>query len=344
MIGIILTVIAILILIVLAYIIYVYAQYHRIPDDQALEIMEGATSELETGQTYKVMTFNIGYASYPANYDFFMDGGKQSRAYSKQAVYEALDEDLRLIQAAEPDFITVQEIDWEGDRSRRVDQPAYFRKALPDYNSVLAQNYDSAYLFYPLTKPIGKAKSGLMTLAKYEVESSRRYQLPIESNFSKFFDLDRAFSLTFLPIKDSDKKMVLVNTHMSAFIKDQVIQREQLKTLFRALEKHQKAGDYVICGADYNHVLAGEAHPEFTWLKPFPKDELPEGLRVIAPNNAASVRSNGIPYDKENPKNTFGIIDGFIVSDNVRDIQIQTIFNDFKSSDHHPVVMEFSLN
>ena len=29
-------------------------------------------------------------------------------------------------------------------------------------------------------------------------------------------------------------------------------------------------GDYVICGADYNHALAGKAHPELTWMKEFP--------------------------------------------------------------------------
>lgn len=56
-----------------------------------------------------------------------------------------------------------------------------------------------------MTKPIGKAKSGIMTYSKYEIESSTRYKLPIETNFNKFFDLDRAFAVSILPIKNSDK-------------------------------------------------------------------------------------------------------------------------------------------
>ncbi|GBG96764.1 endonuclease/exonuclease/phosphatase family protein [Lactococcus termiticola] len=345
MLEIFLIIIAVFILLILAYIIYVYAQYHRIPDNQPLEIenQEKSSEPVEVGKVYNIMTYNIGYASYPAEYDFFMDGGSNSRAFSRAAVLGALKEDLDLIKEANPDFIGLQEVDWEGDRSWQVDQPTYFKQELPDYASSLAQNYDSAYLFYPIKKPIGKAKSGLLTLSKYRLESATRFQLPIEQNFAKFFDLDRAFSVNIFPVKASDKKLVIINTHLSAFIKNQVIQREQLLTLFSMLEKYQKAGDYVICGGDFNHVLAGEAHPELTWLKPFPLADLPEGLRALAPTNGPTVRSNGTPYDKENPKNTFGIIDGFILSDNIKEKEIRTISNDFKSSDHHPVLMSFEL-
>ena len=66
------------------------------------------------------------------------------------------------------------------------------------FTSVLTQNYDSAYLFYPVTKPIGKAKSGIMTYSKYEIESSTRYKLPIETNFNKFFDIPNVFLGFFL--------------------------------------------------------------------------------------------------------------------------------------------------
>ncbi len=104
---------------------------------------------------------------------------------------------------------------------------------------------------------------------------------------------------------------MIFNTHLSAFIKDQKIQRQQLTTLFDAMKKYVDAGDYVICGADYNHVLAGKAHPELTWMKEFPTADLTKGMRVVAPTNAPTVRSLDVPYVKSNPKNTFGIIDGF---------------------------------
>ena len=331
------------ILIIGVYFGYAYAQYHRIPDKQTQAIDNPKTSQVELGKTYKIMTFNIGYGSYPPSFSFFMDGGPDVRAYSKKAVVAAIDEDVRLIKYQNPDFGNIQEIDWQGDRSQHVDEPKLVRHQLSKYSSVLTQNYDSAYLFYPLTKLIGAAKSGILTYSKYKINNSMRYQLPIETNFNKFFDLDRAFDVNILAIKDSDKKFVIFNTHLSAFIKDQKIQREQLLQLFDKMAEYVAAGDYVICGADYNHVLAGKAHPELTWMKEFPTQHLPKGLRVVAPTNAPTVRSLDFPYNANHPQNTFGIIDGFLVSDNIRALNVKTVNNQFKSSDHQPVVMNFEL-
>ncbi|PCS00912.1 endonuclease/exonuclease/phosphatase family protein [Lactococcus fujiensis JCM 16395] len=334
---------AILFLIVGGYVTYAYVQYHRIPNNVAVKVENPQRQKVELGKSYKMMTFNIGYGSYPPSFSFFMDGGPDVRAYSKQAVKDAINEDIRLIKSEQPDFGNIQEIDWQGDRSQHVDEPQMVQSALSEYTSVLTQNYDSAYLFYPLTDPIGKAKSGILTYSKYQIDSSRRYQLPMETNFNKFFDLDRAFDVNVLPIKDSSKHFVIFNTHLSAFIKDQKIQRQQLTTLFDAMKKYVDAGDYVICGADYNHVLAGKAHPELTWMKEFPTADLTKGMRVVAPTNAPTVRSLDVPYVKSNPKNTFGIIDGFLVSENIKEFSVKTIDNDFKSSDHQPVVMNFEL-
>ncbi|QDK71420.1 endonuclease/exonuclease/phosphatase family protein [Lactococcus protaetiae] len=336
-------ILGLLIVIVGGYFIYAYAQYHRLPNDIKETINRPKVEQVELGKTYKMMTFNIGYGSYPPSFSFFMDGGPDVRAYSKQAVKDAINEDIRLIKTQNPDFGNIQEIDWQGDRSQHVDEPKMVRDALTDYSSVLTQNYDSAYLFYPVTKPIGKAKSGIMTYSKYKIESSTRYKLPIETNFNKFFDLDRAFDVNILPIKNSDKKFVIFNTHLSAFIKDQKIQKQQLLTLFDSMQKYVDAGDYVICGADYNHALAGKAHPELTWMKEFPTENLTKGMRVVAPTNAPTVRSLDVPYDAKNPKNIFGTIDGFLVSDNIKSLDVKTIDNQFKSSDHEPVVMNFEL-
>lgn len=335
--------VGVLLLVVVAYVIYAYAQYHRIPDNVKQTVDNNQTTQVELGKSYKMMTFNIGYGSYPPSFSFFMDGGPDVRAYSKTSVESAINEDIRLIKKENPDFGNIQEIDWEGDRSRQVNEPQMVRNALPEYGSVLTQNYDSAYLFYPVTDPIGKAKSGILTYSKYEINTATRYQLPMETNFNKFFDLDRAFSVSELPIKNSNKIFVIFNTHLSAFIKDQKIQRNQLLTLFKVMQKYVDAGDYVICGADYNHALAGEAHNELTWMKTFPTEDLSKGMRVVASTNAPTVRSLDHPYDQKSPQNIFGIIDGYLVSSNIKDLSVKTIDNEFKSSDHQPVVMNFQL-
>lgn len=332
--------IAVIIVVVGGYFIYVYAQYHRIPDNQKMTVENRQMKKVELGKTYKMMTFNIGYGSYPPDFTFFMDGGKEVRARSANAVKSAIDEDVNLVKKVNPDFANIQEIDWNGDRSQHVNEPQMVRSQLSDYSTVLTQNYDSAYLFYPVLNPIGKAKSGIMTLSKYQIDHSQRYQLPIQTNFDKFFDLDRAFDVNVLPIANSNKKFVIFNTHMSAFITDQKIQKEQLLKLFDSMQSYVNAGDYVICGADYNHVLSGKAHPELTWMKEFPTANLTKGMRVVAPTNAPTVRSLDVPYGKNS---TLGTIDGFLVSDNIKDLDVKTVFNSFKSSDHNPVQVSFEL-
>ncbi|WP_228407412.1 endonuclease/exonuclease/phosphatase family protein [Lactococcus insecticola] len=337
----ILALIVLVIIIVAGYIAYVYLQYHRIADDQSLPVKNARQTEQVTANTScKIMSFNIGYGSYPADYTFFMDGGKEVRARSKQDVLANLTEDNQLMTAENPDFINLQEVDYEGDRSFKVNQPDFFTKKNQDYSSVFANNYDSAYLFYPVTQPIGKAKSGLLTLSKAKVNQARRFSLPIEKNFNKFFDLDRALSVSEISVANG-KTLYLYNVHMSAFIKDEVIQKAQLTKLFDNMKQHADAGDYVICGGDYNHVLSGKAHPELTWMKAFPTDKLAKNMRVVAPTNAPSVRSNGTVYGDHS---TLGVIDGFLVTDNIKDTSIKTVQNNFKSSDHNPVVMTFELN
>ena len=76
-----------LVLIVLAYVIYVFAAYYRVEDMQKLGVahcdaasaapMEGAP---QTGVTYRVSSANVGFGAYSADYSFFMDGGKEQQA------------------------------------------------------------------------------------------------------------------------------------------------------------------------------------------------------------------------------------------------------------------------
>ncbi|GAX46709.1 endonuclease/exonuclease/phosphatase family protein [Pseudolactococcus reticulitermitis] len=340
MIKIILGLLILLILIVGSYIAYVYLQYNRLPDKQTLTVKKAQhAKQISANQPYKIMTFNIGYGAYPADYTFFMDGGQEVRARSKADVLANLTEDNRLVTTENPDFINLQEVDYEGDRSFKVNQPDFFTEKNPNYTSSFANNYHSAYLFYPITQPIGKAKSGLLTLSKGQITQATRYSLPIETNFNKFFDLDRAFSVNEVAVENG-KKLFIYNVHLSAFIKDEVIQAAQLTKLFDNMKAHADAGDYVICGGDYNHVLSGKAHPELTWMKPFPTAKLSKNMRVVAPTNEPSVRSNGTVYGDHS---TLGVIDGFLVTENVKTLNIQTIQNDFKSSDHNPVVMTFEL-
>ncbi|EOH99284.1 hypothetical protein UAW_00434 [Enterococcus haemoperoxidus ATCC BAA-382] len=346
-------ILAIFIAIILAYVGYVYFSYSRTADNLPIEINQKAkVKQASTDKEYKITTFNIGYGSYTPDYTFFMDGGKQSKAVSKDSVIENISGVIDTTKKISPDFALFQEVDEKATRSRNVDEVAQLNQQFRDYSSVFASNYDSAFLMYPILDPIGKSKSGILTLSNNIIEASTRYSLPIETNFNKFFDLDRAFTVSKIPVENG-KYLMLYNVHLSAYIKDQKIQKEQVHKLFDHMENEYKKGNYVVCGGDFNHDLLdsstetfkNDTTEEYTWLQPFPKKELPENLKVAALSErkipVPSVRNLDKPYKKG--ESFVALIDGFIISENVENVSGKVIDAEFKNSDHNPVVMMFKL-
>lgn len=352
-IKILLSILSIIMAIILAYVGYVYFSYSRIADELSVKIVQKAKmKQVSTNKEYRVTTFNIGYGSYTPDYTFFMDGGKQSKAVSKESVIENISGVTELTKSLMPDFALFQEVDKKATRSHGVDEVIQINQAFTNYSSVFATNYDSAFLMYPVLDPIGKSKSGILTLSNNEIETSTRYSLPIETNINKFFDLDRAFTVTKIPVENGSYLM-LYNVHLSAYIKDQKIQKEQVHKLFDHMENEYKQGNYVVCGGDFNHDLLNsstetfknDSKEEYTWLQPFPKKELPKNLHVAAlsetKNPVPSVRNLDKPYQKG--KSFVALIDGFIISDNVENLNGKVIDGGFNYSDHNPVELTFKL-
>lgn len=200
-----------LVLIVLAYVIYVFAAYYRVEDMQKLGVahcdaasaapMEGAP---QTGVTYRVSSANVGFGAYSADYSFFMDGGKESRARSRQAVDENMRGEVSLVKDLSPDFALFQEVDIYGTRSWHIAEDAYLDDVMgnSEFNKVFAQNYDSPYLFYPLINPHGANQSGIVTLSRHPISSAVRRSLPIETGIMKLVDLDRCYSVSRVPMEN----------------------------------------------------------------------------------------------------------------------------------------------
>ena len=59
-----------------------------------------------------------------------------------------------------PDFILIEEVDKNATRSSHYDEEAALRNMLEGYDSTFTVNFDSPYLFYPLSKPHGKSYGG----------------------------------------------------------------------------------------------------------------------------------------------------------------------------------------
>ncbi len=110
--------------------------------------------------------FNDGadYGSaYEDDYGFFMDGGHESWAWSKERLDANLKRIGSLLAEQGSNFYLIQEVDIGSTRSYRFDERTYLTAALNGLTYTWAQNYDSPFLFYPFYQPHGASKSCLMT-------------------------------------------------------------------------------------------------------------------------------------------------------------------------------------
>jgi endonuclease/exonuclease/phosphatase family metal-dependent hydrolase len=252
----------------------------------------------------------------------------------------------------DPDFILFQEIDVDSTRSYHINQYELLAEGFPTYSRVRAINYDSAYLMYPILEPHGASYSSIVTFSRFSVQSSVRRSLPISTSFSKFLDLDRCYSVSRV-LTESGKELVIYNVHSSAYGGSDEIRTAQMTMLLSDMKAEYDKGNYVICGGDFNHDFTGDSTQmlnsgmgtlDFGWAQPFPEELIPEGFsRAISYKDGETnptCRDCDVPYEEGN----FTIIvDGFIISDNVRVVEVENIVTGFTYSDHNPVVMKFAL-
>ena len=346
-------VILLAILVAGGYVAYVFLTYSRIPDNQTLEVKGSSTETAKVGEEYTVVSYNLGFGAYTADFTFFMDGGSESRAKSKDSVIKCINGSADIALSYEPDFVLFQEVDFDSTRSHHVDQRELIYDkfdAAGSYDSVFAQNYHSAYLMYPVQKPHGASNSGILTESRFDITSSLRRSLPIATSFKKILDLDRCYDISRIPVEDG-KELILINLHLSAYGTDASQGNAQLEMLFDDMKKEYDKGNYVICGGDFNHDFTGTSKEyfnpgstaDYTWCQPFPDDIIPKGF-IKCDNYAegmiSSTRNTNIPYSKD----SFTVIlDGFLVSDNITVNYVQNIDKGYRYTDHNPVVMKFVL-
>ena len=348
-----------LLVILLSYVAYLAVGYYRIADNLAVTVTNNKEEMVALDTTYKISTYNIGFGAYSHDFSFFMDSGemkdgtkvsgKHSRAKNKADVLKNTTGAIETISAENVDFAFFQEVDLKADRSHFVNQYEMICESFDAYSSSFVENMHTRFLCYPFSEPIGSIKSGQATLSKYKISSAYRHSFPIDESFvEKFFDLDRCFEVNYLPIQNSEKMLVLINLHMSAYDEGGKIREKQLDMLLSFMEKEYENGNYVIAGGDWNHDIANSINtfasqqkvPE--WVKEINESELSTHLSfAVGDNSVATCRSTDMPYEKG--VNYTVILDGFLVTDNVRVDSVVNIDTDFEFSDHNPATMTFTL-
>lgn len=341
----------VLLLTVGGYVSYLFISYKRLPDHQELSVAAPVENLATTGESIKVASWNMGFGAYVKDYSFFMDGGNESRVRSKEDVYNNIGAMAKILQDIGADIMMLQELDVDATRSYHVDETALLMNEMTDYSAVFAQNYDSAYLFYPLTQPHGASKAGMLTLSRYRIISALRRSLPVETGITKFFDLDRCYSISRISVENG-KTLCLYNIHLSAYTSDGTIVIEQMERLMEDIAGEYAAGNYIVVGGDFNKDLLndssqifGVSGEEYTWAQPLPFEMIPEGFSLVSSldknNPVPSCRNADKPYVEG--ESFVLMVDGFIVSDNIKVNDCRVWDAGFEYSDHNPVVMEIEL-
>ena len=347
------------------YIGYISIQFYRLPAelDVTDEIHHQVTTAVELDTSYHIATYNIGFGAYTRDFSFFMDSGEMldgtklsgtgSKAASKEVVLANTEGVINVISEHQPDFMFFQEVDIDATRSHHVNQYELLQNSFTEYASTFAYNFHSAFLFYPILDPHGATDAGIATFSKHQIDSSIRYKLPIDESFpNKFFDLDRCFMVTKIPVAGG-KTLVLINVHLSAYDEGGIVRQAQMQLLTTILEAEYQNDNYVIVGGDFNHDIASSLNtfpteqkvPE--WVYVLEESQLPTGYRFASSNAKPTCRSTDMAYI---PGVNYTVtIDGFIVSNNVETVQVENITTlgaediSFMYSDHNCVVLEFQL-
>lgn len=295
---------------------------------------------------YSILIYNIGYCGLGAEMDFFYDGGTKVRDTEDNTRRNLYNITSWLRENNFIDFIMLQEVDFKARRSYKINQIENFNLSLADYFPFFAINYKCRFVPVPLTKPMGKVESGLLTLSKYVPASSERYSFP--GNYSwpvNTFQLDRCF-LVNRYLLENGKELLVINTHNSAY-DDGTLRSQQKAYLKKFLEAEEQKGNYIIVGGDWNEcppefIPAFEGHVFDTVdLYYIDKTYMPDGWKWSYDNTEPTNRRVITSYEKG--KCPVTLIDFYLTSPNIEVVRCKGVSTDFAFSDHQPVFLQFRL-
>lgn len=296
-----------------------------------------------------ILSWNIGYACLGDNADFFMDGGKSVFTASKERLNENIHSIANEIKNLSPHVIFLQEIDLPSTRSKGVNEVNFFQKEFPFHESSFCNNYKCVFVPFPFP-PLGKIDSGIMTLSLFEGSKAERVQLPIPFKWPvRIANLKRCLLINRFPIKNSQKEIVLINLHLEAYDEGSG-KKKQAELLTSILFEEMQKGNYVVAGGDFNQIFSTIEVSKFKtypgkWQAPkFEVQEFTDAFYFLMDSLTPSCRSLDRPHEGLS-KNDFQyyVIDGFIVSKNIKVKEFSCIDFDFKNTDHNPVLLKIEL-
>lgn len=302
-------------------------------------------SALSAGQSLTVCSWNIGYGGLGKESDFFMDGGSMVAPPSQDIVRKNLEGIREFVSSTDADAWLFQEMDMNSARTGGQNQFRLLDHTVAG-SSAFAYNYKCLFVPIPFP-PMGRVESGIATMTGLLMDSEpERISLPCPFSWPvRTANIKRCLLVTRLDVEDTDKELVLVNLHLEAYESGEgrIAQTKQLMDLMQ--EEYAK-GNYVIAGGDFNQTFPGalDLYPIQDAEKWTPgvleESVLPEGWQFAYDSAAPTCRLLDRPYS---PECQLYVIDGFILSPNVRADSVETLSLDFEYSDHNPVRLDVTL-
>lgn len=357
---------SVIIVFLIGFIITLQLFEFRPEDIKVLDVQEsGQSVQIQSDQTITILTFNTGYASLSQTEDFVMDGGEKAKMDSKEEVEANINGISSILLQEDADIYLLQEVDTDSKRSYEINQYEHYQSLLA-MNNAFAYNYRSIFVPFPLnpSQMMGKVNSGITTFSKFEIDEATRIQLPGSFPWPvRLANLKRALLITRLPIEGSDKDLVVINAHLSAY-DDGNMRVQELEALQNIMSDAYENGDYVIVGGDFNQTFpaalnayenqdnyqytpAYELIEEDLW-EAFPLNPTwfnENNYQLIADALIPTCRLLHQPYDTINHENNqYYLIDGFIASSNIQVLSYETLDEDFMYSDHNPVKITIQFN
>ncbi len=337
-----------IIILIVGFAIFIgYISFTDYSPDEKTVLQENTSGEtIPAGKELSLLIWNIGYGGLDNSMDFFYDGGQQVKPPIKNLI-QNLSAVTDFVDGCDSiDFYLFQEVDVDSKRSYGIDQKAKISAMFAKHTSVFAKNYDVFFIPLPLSSPLGRVKSGLMTLSRFQPVSASRYSFPGNYSWPKsLFMLDRCFLVNRYKTSDN-KELLVINTHNSAY-DDGNLREQQMNYLKNFLTSEYKKGHYIIVGGDWNQCPPGfePTYDNHVFdrenLLHIKSGYLPEGWTWLFDSSVPTNRRVDRTYKKGESLTT--VIDFYLLSPNILPVSVETIDLDFQHSDHQPVLAILKL-
>ncbi len=197
--------------------------------------------------TLKVMTWNVKFGG--GRIDFFFDCHGDRVIMEIEEVEQNLNLLADKICEVNPDILFLQEVDINAKRSAFMNQVQYLLDNTGFNFGVYASQWKAKYI---PSDGIGRMDSGNAILSKWQLSDAKRIGLPLigeQNTLVRYFYLKR--NLMHAKLKISDGELNLLNTHASAYAKDNT-KKQQLEIIKHYADSLNSKGLPFILAGDFN--------------------------------------------------------------------------------------------